>query len=247
MIPASSTPRGAGPSSRRSNQPCSMSRARFTPVAAPLNPAAWMRLTGMTQSVKSMPSPKRLAAWPKTPLMPIRKIAGARIPGIAPPGTRRISLSALNASARIDAEVHRERHASRSLPRSASTASPMNSALVAGRHREALEDDRRVDGLDDRVAHPLGDVAQRVVLGDPAGGRVEQAAREERRADEEDHEDEREDALDDARVLRRERERLADRAEADPGGDPDQVDQQRGRRSRRRSRRRRPARSRGTT
>ena len=34
-VPASSTPRGAGDASRRSNQPSSMSRARLTPVAAP--------------------------------------------------------------------------------------------------------------------------------------------------------------------------------------------------------------------
>src|SRR3978361_1513392 len=35
-----SAQRGAGETSSRSNQPCSMSRARFTPVAAPENPAA---------------------------------------------------------------------------------------------------------------------------------------------------------------------------------------------------------------
>ena len=46
-IPASSAGRGAGEASRRSNQPCSMSRARLTPVAAPVNPAPWSRLTGM--------------------------------------------------------------------------------------------------------------------------------------------------------------------------------------------------------
>ena len=46
-MPASSAERGAGEASRRSNQPCSMSRARLTPVAAPVNPAPWSMLTGM--------------------------------------------------------------------------------------------------------------------------------------------------------------------------------------------------------
>jgi hypothetical protein len=45
--PASRTGRGAGEASRRSNHPCSMSRARLTPVAAPVNPAPCIRLTGM--------------------------------------------------------------------------------------------------------------------------------------------------------------------------------------------------------
>ena len=45
--PASSTERGAGETSSRSNQPCSMSRARLTPVAAPVNPAPCMRLIGI--------------------------------------------------------------------------------------------------------------------------------------------------------------------------------------------------------
>jgi hypothetical protein len=44
--PASRETRLAGEASRRSNQPCSMSRARLTPVAAPVNPAACIRLTG---------------------------------------------------------------------------------------------------------------------------------------------------------------------------------------------------------
>ena len=45
--PASSTERGAGETSNRSNHPCSMSRARLTPVAAPVNPAPCIRLTGI--------------------------------------------------------------------------------------------------------------------------------------------------------------------------------------------------------
>ena len=45
--PASSAGRGAGEASRRSNQPCSMSRARLTPVAAPVNPAPCSRLIGI--------------------------------------------------------------------------------------------------------------------------------------------------------------------------------------------------------
>ena len=45
--PASRTGRGAGETSSRSNQPCSMSRARFTPVAAPVKPAPCMRLIGI--------------------------------------------------------------------------------------------------------------------------------------------------------------------------------------------------------
>ena len=39
--------RGAGETSSRSNQPCSMSRARLTPVAAPVKPAPCSRLTGI--------------------------------------------------------------------------------------------------------------------------------------------------------------------------------------------------------
>ena len=44
--PASSAGRGAGEASRRSNQPPSMSRARLTPVAAPVKPAPWSMLIG---------------------------------------------------------------------------------------------------------------------------------------------------------------------------------------------------------
>ena len=39
--------RGAGETSSRSNQPCSMSRARLTPVAAPVKPAPCKRLIGI--------------------------------------------------------------------------------------------------------------------------------------------------------------------------------------------------------
>ncbi len=46
-MPASSAGRGAGEASRRSNQPSSMSRARLTPVAAPVKPAPWSMLIGM--------------------------------------------------------------------------------------------------------------------------------------------------------------------------------------------------------
>ena len=44
--PASRAGRGAGEDSSRSNQPCSMSRARLTPVAAPVKAAPCIRLTG---------------------------------------------------------------------------------------------------------------------------------------------------------------------------------------------------------
>ena len=45
-VPASSTQRGAGETSSRSSQPCSMSRARLTPAAAPVKPAPCSMLTG---------------------------------------------------------------------------------------------------------------------------------------------------------------------------------------------------------
>ena len=45
--PARITGLGAGEASSRSNQPPSMSRARLTPVAAPVNAAPCIRLTGM--------------------------------------------------------------------------------------------------------------------------------------------------------------------------------------------------------
>ena len=49
-VPASSTQRGAGEASSRSNQPCSMSRARLTPVAAPVKPAPCRKLTGIDEA-----------------------------------------------------------------------------------------------------------------------------------------------------------------------------------------------------
>ncbi len=100
--PSSRVRRGAGASISRSNQPCSMSRARFTPVAAPVNPAPWRKPTG-TMNVRKLstwPNPRWCAAAPKTLDRPSMKIVGASTPGIAPPGTRRISLNARRLSAR---------------------------------------------------------------------------------------------------------------------------------------------------
>ena len=45
-VPESSTQRGAGETSSRSSQPCSMSRARLTPAAAPVKPAPCSMLIG---------------------------------------------------------------------------------------------------------------------------------------------------------------------------------------------------------
>src|SRR6476620_10194914 len=84
--PARITGRGAGETSRRSNQPCSMSRAKLTPVAAPVKPAPWSRLTGIIQSLKGAGNPGRLLSAPKTEVRPRKKIVGASTPGIAAPG-----------------------------------------------------------------------------------------------------------------------------------------------------------------
>jgi hypothetical protein len=45
-VPIRSTQRGGGETRSLSNQPSSMSRARFTPVAAPVNPAPCISPTG---------------------------------------------------------------------------------------------------------------------------------------------------------------------------------------------------------
>ena len=105
-------------------------------------------------------------------------------------------------------------HAARSLPRSASTASPDERPDQQRRGGKALEHRRRRDRSDDRVAHPVGDVAQRVVLGDPVGRRLQQRAREEGAGDEQDHEDQREDALDRRGVARPQRDQHPERREA---------------------------------
>jgi hypothetical protein len=49
--PTMSIGRGTGATSRRSNQPCSMSRARFDPAAAPAKPAPCRHESGTIQEM----------------------------------------------------------------------------------------------------------------------------------------------------------------------------------------------------
>jgi hypothetical protein len=91
-IDPSKSQRGIGATSIRSNQPCSMSRARFTPVAAPEKLAACISDTGRMNGRKSsVPNPRSSVRLPNTAVSPSMKIEGARIPGIAAPGTRSTS------------------------------------------------------------------------------------------------------------------------------------------------------------
>ena len=127
--------------------------------------------------VRRAPSPgKPRAPAPNTPVRPIMKIVGARTPGIAPPGTRRISLSArrderedrragsgASVMRRAAFRAARRRDARRTRARRRGAAARPSSTVLGARSR------------DDRVAHALGDVAERVVVGEPARRRLEQA------------------------------------------------------------------------
>jgi hypothetical protein len=85
----------------------------------------------------------------------------------------------------------------------------------------ALEHGAGVDRGDDRIAHAVGDVGDRVVGGEPVRGGAEQRLGKERRGEEQDHEREGEDPLDERGVARPQRQDDADAGEARPGQAPD--------------------------
>ena len=79
-----------------------MSRARFTPVAAPANVALCITLIGRMKAMKSLvEKPGSSVSFPKTAVSPSRKSVGAAMPGIAAPGTRITSLIARRMSSHV--------------------------------------------------------------------------------------------------------------------------------------------------
>ena len=101
--------------------------------------------------------------------------------------------------------------ASRAAPAHTPLRSLLRIASVAEHEPEGPDPDHRGDGLelggrrpavDDRLADPVDDEAERVVLGDPGRRLEHQVGGEEGVREEEDHEDQGEDPLDDAGAVR---------------------------------------------
>ena len=90
------TGRGAGEASRRSNQPCSMSRARLTPGRRAGEAGALQQADRDDEALVAVGVEAAAAAvrLPNTAVRPRKKIVGASTPGIAAPGTRSSSFAA---------------------------------------------------------------------------------------------------------------------------------------------------------
>ncbi len=77
----------------RSNQPCSMSRARFAPAAPPAKPAPCRHASGtIHERYDVVGKPSRCVRRPNWPAFPSRKTIGAIVVGSSAPRTRTTSI-----------------------------------------------------------------------------------------------------------------------------------------------------------
>ena len=198
------TGRGAGEASRRSNQPCSMSRARLTPVAAPVNPAALHQADRDEEALvavgREAAEQRQVAEHRRQPEEEDRRREHARD---RRPGHAQELVERRGASARATVSSCGARALIR--PSSAGAAAPARSARGRARRstRSRRSPSRKCFAVKVEITGSRTPSTMKLSGFHSATdrGRLEQQLLgEERGGEEEDHEDEREQPLDDRRL-----------------------------------------------